>query len=163
MQNIKEYLSYDPETGIFTWIKKPKYSRIEIGFIAGYQTHTHHIRIKYNRKLYQAHRLAWFFTYGVVPEFNIDHINENPSDNRICNLRLDSNKENEQNVSTPQANNKSGYRGVCWATKERKWVASIKLKGKTTRIGRYDTPEEAHAAYLCAKRELHPFWVEDKD
>ena len=162
MQNIKEYLSYDPETGIFTWVKKPA-KGITINSIAGCVDGKGYIQITYKGKHYQAHRLVWRFIYGYMPEHNIDHVNEIKGDNRLCNLRLDINRENEQNNSKPQSNNSSGYRGIYWYKRDKKWISKIQLKGKTISIGRHDTPEEAHAAYLCAKRELHPFWVEGKD
>jgi hypothetical protein len=159
MQNIKDFLSYDQETGIFTWVKKPN-PNIKVGSIAGTPNKFGYIQIGYNYKHYRAHRLAWFFTYGEMPKFNIDHKNEIKSDNRICNLRLDTNKENEHNISALKINNTSGYRGVHWTIKGKKWIASIKVKGKPIYLGSYDKPEEAHAAYLCAKRELHPYWIE---
>jgi hypothetical protein len=63
-----------------------------------------------------------YFYYGELPTTRIDHINEDPSDNRICNLRLATHKQNMQNKSSPQANNTSGYRGVHYS--------KVKLKGR---------------------------------
>jgi hypothetical protein len=161
MQNIKDYLSYDPLTGLFTCIKK--YSRcIKVGSVLKGGGNRNAKRIQFNKTRYLAHILAWYFTYGEMPKHAIDHINEDPSDNRIANLRLDINRENTQNISSLQCNNTSGFRGVYWLKLNKCWVAQIKIKGKQTYIGRFDTVEEAHAAYLCAKREHHPFWVENK-
>ena len=161
MQNIKEYLSYDPETGIFTWVKRT--GNIKASSIAGSTLNSGHIKIQVGCVQYLAHRLAWWFVHGVMPEYSIDHINEIKDDNRICNLRLDINRENQQNISLVRKDNTSGYRGVCWHKRDKKWLARIGVKGKQVTIGLYKTPKEAHAAYLCAKRENHPFWVEDKD
>jgi hypothetical protein len=162
MQNIKEYLSYDQKTGIFTWVKRPKHSSVCVGREAGNKAYRGYIHLQFNNKNHQAHRLAWWFVNGYFPDCDVDHINEIKTDNRICNLRLDSNRENEQNVSSVRLNNTSGFIGVTWHKKHKKWRAQIKIKGKKKYLGQYNTPEEAHAAYLCAKRELHPFWVENK-
>ena len=159
MQDIKEYITYNQETGIFTWIKTPS-KKIIVGSIVGTKHSAGYIQIGYKGKLYKAHRLAWWFTYSVVPDCAIDHINEVRDDNRICNLRLDISRENEQNNSKVPFNNTSGYRGVSWHKTVKKWTAHIRVKGVLIHLGVYNTPEEAHAAYLCAKSEQHPFWVE---
>ena len=159
MQNIKEYLSYDPLTGHFTWIFS-KYNPYLINTLAGSLHGRGYIYIEYKGKQYKAHRLAWYFTYGYMPDMQIDHINEVKTDNRICNLRLADNSQNQQNISSIRVDNKSGYTGVSWHKGQKKWLARIRIKGVEKHLGYYDTPEEAHEVYLCAKRELHPFWVE---
>lgn len=162
MQDIKDYLSYDPETGLFTRIKGVRVNRKLLGKPTGYKRPDGYIRIVVNGKRYFAHRLAWWYVHGVIPECNIDHKNGVKNDNRICNLRLDSNSENNQNINVLSAHNKSGYQGVSWWESKRKWRATITIKNKQMYLGYYDTPEEAHEAYLCAKRKYHPFWVENK-
>lgn len=159
MQDIKEYLSYDQETGIFTWIKAPS-KKITVGNIAGTKHPAGYIQIGYIGKLYKAHRLAWWFMYNVMPICAVDHINEVRNDNRICNLRLDSNNENEQNKSGKSSNNTSGYRGVCFHKSINRWVANIRVKNTLVYLGSFKTPEEAYTSYLYAKRKHHPFWVE---
>ena len=157
---LKESLHYDPDTGIFTNLKSR--GAAKKGSVAGCKDSKGHSQIMLDNKRYQAHRLAWLYVHGNFPEKDIDHINEIKTDNRICNLRLDSNRENEQNVSSVRLNNTSGLTGVTWHKKHKEWRAQIKIKGKKKYLGQYNTPEEAHAAYLCAKTELHPFWVENK-
>lgn len=161
MQDIKKYLSYDPETGIFTRLQCG-YNLHLVNKPAGWKTPSGHVRVKYKLKTYSAHRLAWYFYYGELPLYNIDHINENPSDNRILNLRLDTSRENEQNISTLRIDNTSGYKGVSWNKLEGKWKASIYAQGKQLSLGSFKSPEEASKAYLIAKRKYHPFWVENK-
>ena len=161
MQDIKDYLSYDKGTGIFTWDVSPSTNNsIKAGSTAGCTDPKGYIRIKYKGKIYPAHRLAWYFTNGVMPAFPLHHINQIPSDNRICNLRLDTNRANEQNVSRPQVNNTSGFLGVGWSKRDKKWRTQIWANGKSIYLGQYNTPEEARDVYLCAKRKYHPFWVE---
>ena len=160
MQDIKEYLSYDPDTGVFVWIKAKQGARA--GSVAGGLSIKGYVRIMYKGKMYLAHRLAWWFVYGEMPDCDIDHKNRIKGDNRIENLRLDTNGDNPHNISRAQRNNTSGYRGVSWNKAISKWKTSIRIERKGKHLGYYDTPEEAYEAYLCAKRELHPFWVEGK-
>jgi hypothetical protein len=58
--------------------------------------------------------------------------------------------------------NVSKFKGITYNKRRGKWIAEITKHGSGKYLGQYNTPEEAHEAYLCAKRELHPFWVEDK-
>ena len=84
----------------------------------------------------------------------VDHINHDGLDNRRCNLRSATHSENSRNRKR-MSNNKSGYKGVFWEEKRRKWCAQIRLHGKTKRIGRFSSAEEAHAAYCKAAYEIH--------
>lgn len=162
MQNIKEYLSYEPLTGEFTWIKRFKTSHIIVGSVAGTINNFGYRHIQYKDKKYLAHRLAWYFSYGVMPNVHIDHINESKIDNRLCNLRLANNSQNQQNISKLPSNNTSGYTGVSWHKNDKKWRAKIMINNASISLGNYDTPEEASEAYLAAKREHHTFWREIK-
>jgi hypothetical protein len=110
-KQLKELLSYDSNTGVFTWIKKTS-NRAPVGNVAGYLNHDGYVYIKINNKIYSAHRLAWLFTNKAYPENMIDHINGNRSDNRICNLREATRVENAYNQKK-QKNNTSGVKGVC--------------------------------------------------
>ena len=112
-----------------------------------------YICIRVDNVLYTAHRLAWLYAYGRWPTHQLDHINKDRADNRLCNLREATNAENAQNRK--RRDNKTGYTGV--NRENNKWKAEIKLNYKTIRLGLFDTPEEAHAAYLSAKHGLHPF------
>ena len=159
-ERLQELLSYDPETGIFTNLKSR--GRVKIGAVAGSKNPNGYIYIAIDSKKYRAHRLAWLYVHGNFPANQIDHINEVKDDNRIVNLRLATNLENHQNQSSPRTNNTSGYLGVIWDKFSGKWRARIKVNGKQKHLGCFDTGEEASEAYVTAKRELHPFWVEEK-
>jgi len=150
---LREMFSYCEKTGLFTWKIKPS-KAVKIGDIAGCVEK----RIGYNTigikgKVYKSHRLIWLYIYGEWPYGQIDHINGNKSDNRICNLRDVSQNGNAQNIKKPNARNKSGYLGVIRF--QNKWRASITINSKTKWIGDYECPEEAHQAYLAEKRKIH--------
>jgi hypothetical protein len=160
-ERLKELLHYDPDTGIFINLTQRR-GRAKKGAVAGTKNPKGYIIIMIDGKFYYAHRLAWFYFYGEFPEGFLDHKNQNPSNNRICNLRLATTQENAQNISNPRINNKSGFRGVSWYKSTNKWLAHITINRKVKHLGYFDTPEEAHEAYLNAKREIHIFWEEDK-
>lgn len=152
---LKEILNYDFETGIFTW--KERLARcVWVGQIAGCSKFNY-TKIVIFSKTYSAHRLAWLYVHGESPQGMIDHINGNKHDNRICNLRLANNSENQQNQKKAQSNNKSGYLGVDFHKRSNSWRATLVVNKKRTEYRGFSTPEEAHQAYLDAKRELHPF------
>jgi hypothetical protein len=158
-ERLKELLHYDPDTGLFTWIKSTNTS-IKINSVAGGKTSRGYTQIRADKKLYLARRLAWLYVYGNFPESFLDHVNEKPSDNRISNLRLATHQENGHNKSTPNKNNTSGFLGVIWQKPNKKWLAQIRINGKRKHLGLFNTPEEASEAYKAAKRNLHPFWRE---
>jgi len=111
-----------------------------------------------NGKRYYAHRAIWLLAYGEWPENYIDHIDGNPSNNKISNLRIcpRNNLDNNQNLRLGKAN-KSGYMGVHWAAKASAWQAQIKVNKKMQWLGYFKTPEAAYNAYLVAKAKLHDF------
>lgn len=105
---------------------------------------------------YKAHRLAWLSTYGSWPTGDIDHINGVRHDNRIENLRDVDRRTNSQNQKKATSRNKtSGVLGVSWDKEKQKWAAFITINGKSCRLGRFDTVQEASDAYLEAKRQHH--------
>lgn len=153
---LKELLSYDLATGIFKW-KKPLSPAVSVGDAAGSMNAKGYLNIKVQGRLYKAHRIAWLYVHGVIPKFQIDHINGDKSDNRISNLRLATNSENVQNVHEFRSN-ATGFPGVTYYHRERKYVARVTCNGKTRSLGYYETPELAHAEYIREKRKVHSFF-----
>ena len=153
-ERLTEVLSYNAASGEFTWTN----SRVGKGSgrkrsIAG-SPHNHgYITIRIDRKLYLAHRLAWFYMTGEWPSEQIDHINGTRNDNRWMNLRAVSNQVNQQNQRKAQSTNSARLLGV--SKNHRRWAASICVDGVKKYLGSFDTPELAHTAYLHAKRSLH--------
>ncbi|QBH20832.1 HNH endonuclease [Alcaligenes faecalis] len=153
---VHEHLSYDSETGLFIRLKSGWKSRI--GKIAGIKDSYGYLQIKIDGRRYLAHRLAWLYVHGEWPEKAIDHRNGVRDDNRIVNLRLANSLENGQNQFKAQSDNgRSGLLGVTFDSRREKWVAQIQIEGKNKNLGGFKDPETAHAAYLKAKAELHPF------
>jgi len=148
-------LSYDAESGFIRWKGDECPSRA--GRMAGTIERNLYIRVMLSGKTYMAHRLAWYITYGKWPDSQIDHINGIRGDNRISNLREVNNSENQQNRRSPSENRSSGLLGASYHKNDRRWQAQIKIDGKNRRIGGFDTAEQAHEAYIEAKRSLHPF------
>lgn len=146
LDRVNELLDYNPDTGVFMW--KPK--------VAGHHRKgSGYISIMIDGIEIKAHRLAWFVANGVWPSSVIDHRNGDASDNRLENLRDVSIKTNNQNQRDPHQKSSTKYLGVCWHKTRMKWQASIRHNGKHKYLGLYETPEEAHAAYVSAKRLLH--------
>lgn len=153
---LKKSLKYDRETGVFQWLISPRFN-VKIGDLAGVSKSKGYLSIGLNGRVYRAHVLAWFYVYGVWPTGVIDHIDGNPQNNRIENLRDCSRAVNTQNQKQPHKGNKTGVLGVSMnGSKKNPFRAALSIDGKITYLGIYPTPELAHEAYLVAKRQFHP-------
>ena len=150
---LREVLTYDPDTGVFRWLVRVSSHR-DAGDVAGNKNKRGYWKIVYGGKIYAAHRLAWFFTYGVWPTENIDHINRVRTDNRIANLRLCSVAKNSFNMRRDRQNS-SGYKGVYWHKKAKKYSAAVKLNRVSYYLGLFNTAEEAYKAYVNKAKQLH--------
>ena len=151
-QELKHFLHYDAETGVFRW-RHPTLVNIKPWSIAGYVGDKGYRRIQVCGKNYRASRLAWFYVYGVWPSGMIDHINGDKLDNRTSNLRNVDNRTNGENQRKAHRQSLTNVLGV--SPSGARFVARIKANGRCFHLGSFDTPEQAHAAYLQAKREIH--------
>lgn len=149
---IRAFIDYDPQTGAVT--RRKAFRNLPVGSPIGSVSSRNYLQITYKRATFMLHRLAWLHHYGQMPTLYIDHINGNTLDNRIANLREVTQAENMQNAKM-HSDNKSGYMGVYWHRGAKRWRAAIALNQKITFLGLFDTPEEASAAYLSAKKRLH--------
>lgn len=93
-----------------------------------------------------AHRVAWAMWTGEHPKDQIDHINGDRADNRIANLRDVSQTQNNWN----RRNQGDWPKGVYWNVEKQKFQAQIAVDGKNRFLGRFDSPDEAHTAWLAA-------------
>lgn len=151
---LHNLLDYDAKVGTFTR-KVFKGSAAQIGDIAGTKTVNGYIDIVIDSKHYYAHRLAWFWMHGKWPPGNIDHINRNKTDNRLCNLRIANKSENARN-SKRRMDNTSGCTGVNWHKQRKCWRAYITIKGKRTHLGVFANKQDAIQTRKNAERE-HDF------
>ena len=106
-----------------------------------------------NNKLTYMHRLV--LELNNIDIFDqVDHINGDKFDNRLKNLRLCTAAENQKNKRI-QSNNKTGYKGVSYCNRDKKYIARIKLSKRSIALGNYDTKEDAAKAFDYAARILH--------
>lgn len=163
---VREALIYERHTGVFTWRVRPmKHFRTSrgcntfngryAGELAGTITKVHGcVQIGIDGRSHLAHRLAWLHVTGEWPTALIDHRDLDPANNSFRNLRIATDGQNQWNQRA-QANNSSGFKGVSWAPKSRKWWAQIKCAGTHYNLGLFETAEAAHAAYSDAAIRLH--------
>jgi hypothetical protein len=142
---LQSKLHYEPETGIFTWLKNNKQ--------AGYKNKKGYIVININKKIYRAHRLAWVYMYKTISGC-IDHINTITTDNRIVNLRMATLSQNGFNRQLNK-NNKSGVKGVYWNSQSKKWIAQLKVNKNKITFGCFSDIELAKIAINEARIKYH--------
>lgn len=155
LERLKELIDYNPSTGDFIWKVHLPFSVKYEGDKAGY-INEGYLKITIDGVSYRGHWLAWFYSYGVWPEHEIDHIDGNKANNAISNLRDVTRLVNMQNKRSAYKNNKSGYTGVHWYPRYEKYAAQIRVEGKTKTLGYFETAEEAHDIYQKAKEKYHP-------
>lgn len=153
----KQYLSYDPLTGLFVWIKQTS-DKTVVGKEAGTLTDNGYIEIIVLGCRYRAHRLAWYFHYNELPPKEVDHRNTIKHNNWIENLRDADRNQNMCNRRL-QSNNKSGYKGVWWDKRVGRFKSAIRYRGKVYELGFFDCPKQAHSVYRAKAVELHGEFV----
>lgn len=151
LERLHELLTYDPETGHFTWraTRSPN-GKANAGSRAGSLKANGYRQLTIDCVKYKEHRLARFYVTGEWPASDVDHkATKAKDDNRFGNLRDASRSQNRANTDR-QVNNSSGFKGVRRNRKSGRWVASIKVRGRKKHLGTFDAPEAAHAAYCAA-------------
>ena len=150
---LEDVFDYDGNEGIFYW-KKPTSIRVKKGGKVGYKNKYGYLVTSIKKSEYYIHRLVWVMHHGSIPQDKqIDHIDRNPLNNKISNLRLVSDAENKLNLPMRKTN-RSGHRGVHWDKERKKWFAQIQRNKKTTALGRFDNLEDAVEARRQAEAEL---------
>lgn len=160
-QSLRDLLNYNPETGVFTWLVDCVSIRIHKrqGEVAGSVCKTAgYVIIGIGGHTYMAHVLAWLYVTGDWPSGEVDHRNCIRSDNRWTNLRDIPKAANRQNVRRARKDSGTGVQGVFYSPKGCKnpFTSSVRHDGKQHYLGTFATTEEAHAAYVAKRRELHP-------
>ena len=155
---VRSTYGYEPASGRLFWLSDGR--RAGLSYPASPYIRLTLRNTETGRQLFlRAHRVAWFLFWGKWPEQTIDHINGIKTDNRIDNLRDVHGDLNRHNIRRANRNSASGLLGASWDKQKRKWVACIQCDGKLRRLGFHASPQEAHAAYLAAKRVLHEGFV----
>lgn len=166
---LRELFDFDAEAGVLIWRVRPAEAFAKLsdanawnarfaGRVAGCINVQGYCTIKIDDKMRQAHRLIWIYINGSIPAgIQIDHVNGVRSDNRLANLRMVTNAENQRNRSMPR-DNTSGVMGVDWKKRDRKWRAQIVVAGRNMHLGNFDTLEAAATARAKAERDYgyHP-------
>lgn len=150
---LKEMLEYNQDTGVLSWKVSPA-RRVKVGDAVGYITNEGYIGITIKSKTYRAHRIIWMYVYGGFPQKQIDHINGDRSDNRLCNLRLATSSDNAKNRKITSKNT-SGFKGVSFRKANKKWYAQCQANGIIHHLGYFDTAETASDAYQQFAASLH--------
>lgn len=163
---LRQLLRYEPETGILYWLPRSEF------WFSGKNPSTSAKKFntrRANKRAFtaigadgyfvgrvfdislRAHRVAWAIYYGEWPNKDIDHINRNPLDNRIENLREASRSENLAN-SIRKHGKTSKHRGV--RKSFGKWEARISQNNKSITLGRFEFERDAAEAYNKAAKKL---------
>jgi hypothetical protein len=152
-ERLRQLVHYDSNTGHFTHAAPRK--KIRVGERAGtLDRDSGYVLLTIDRRHYYGHRLAFLYMTGAWPVFMVDHKDGNRANNVYENLRDAPRVINQQNLRGASKASSSGLLGAF--KKRAKWESRIKIFGETLRLGIFDTPEAAHAAYLVAKRKYHP-------
>lgn len=168
-EQLRQLLHYEPETGKFHWRERSddssplrRISRNWNSRFAGKEAFTNVSKRGYHTGVifcvrYYAHRVAWAMHYGEWPDKLIDHIDGNPLNNRISNLRCVPMQENARNAKLASGKvrqNKTGCPGIWWDEKRRKYQAAIHVNRRKIYLGRFEDLGEAIAARKAAEREI---------
>lgn len=152
-QRVRDRFDYEPETGRL--IRRKRSGTAPAGYAAvtvmlGYGF------VSFDGVQIQVHRVVWLHQQGDWPSGVIDHIDGDPLNNRIENLRDVPQAVNSQNQRRARVDNRStGVLGAYLRKDTGRYTSRIKVKGRYLSLGQFDTLEEAHEAYIAAKRKHH--------
>ena len=161
---IREILSYDAETGVFTWRERPvaqfkhqmewrRWNTRYRGTAAGSLSSDGYLRAHIDREGFLLHRIAWLIIHGgPVPDV-IDHIDGNGANNRANNLRKADFSGNIAN-SRAQTGTITGVKGV-YPHKSGKFFARVVKNRVAHNFGAFATIEEAASARRELAKRLH--------
>ena len=158
---LRSRVNYDPLTGIFTWRERSDIENLRVrrswngkhvGCVVGNPDGQGYLQTSIDGRRYRLHQLAWLYATGEWPPETVDHKNGKRDDNRLDNLRLATNQQNQSNRGANH-NSRSGRKGVSYDEKRGKWSAGIMVDGTSIFLGRFDSAEEASRAYERAARQ----------
>jgi hypothetical protein len=163
---LREIVNYNKYTGRLIWKNRPqshfdttrgmdvfnkRFGNKEVAV----NLNSNYANIRIDGVTYVAHRIIWKVYYGEDPKYDIDHINGNRHDNRICNLRDIPQSLNKKNFNILQVDNTTGYRGVYLCKATNNYFSKIRHLGDNLYLGEYRTKEEAALVRELKRIELH--------
>ena len=146
---LNEYFEY--RDGELFWKKKGK--GIQTGNVAGCLDTNGYYKVRIHGKMHGIHRVIFAMHYGYFPK-NADHIDGNPANNKIENLREATTAQNAWNT-TNHSRNTSGYKNVLFRKDRKKWACRFRVNGKDIMRGYFDTPEEANSYAEILRKQFH--------
>lgn len=149
-ERVRELFDYDAGTGELVW-RTLTNNRVKVGAVAGTPRADGYRKISVDGRFYLTHRLVWLWHHGELPQY-LDHIDRDPSNNRIENLRPATSIQNGGNMSK-RSGTSSQWKGVCWSKRTRKWQANIRVNDKLRHLGRFTCEADAAQAYNGAAHE----------
>jgi len=160
---LQECFHYEPTTGKLFWKDRPRehfnssrgYKNFKLQFAGKEVTSKSRNGYVYpcvDGRLVYAHRVIWKMVHGECPEYQIDHINGIRDDNRLENLRVVSNQENQRNAKR-RKDNTSKVVGVSWHNRDEVWCANIKVDGKQINLGNFTDKIDAIYARYYAEQD----------
>lgn len=150
---LRQIVTYDEQIGHLVW-QHTHGKRVRGCCVGSEGNRRGDLKVCIGGKRYFQHRLIWLYVHGVWPNGFIDHIDGDPKNNRIENLREASCTENLWNTRRSRKNT-SGYKGVSWDRKTCSWRAYVTANGKTHWLGNFQTKEAAFAARVATADKLH--------
>jgi hypothetical protein len=160
VDHLRELFDYRADTGKLFWRVRSGAGRATRGWNtryagteAGTTSDKGYRDIKIGGRRYKAHRIVWALCVGEWPAGQLDHIDRDKGGNRPRNLRRGTNAQNAWN-SGPRKNSASGCKGVHWYAPGRRWRATIRINGRRTSLGYFDSREAAALAYANAAMVL---------
>lgn len=163
---LRDRFSYDPDDGLLRYRSEVsiKGKVAPAGTIAGSFNKEGYRYIKIDYRNYRASRLVWLYVTGEWPKHQIDHKDRNASNDKWENLREATGSQNKANCGKYKTKKFSCHLKGVQAVQKRKSIryrAVASKDGNIFHLGYFDTPEEAHAAYLKASEELHGEFASD--
>lgn len=152
---LASVFEYDPDTGDLIWLED-RGPNAKAGEPAGTTVQKPHgyCVVMLDGKMYKVHRICWKLGHGIDPgDKEVVHVNENPRDNRLCNLKAVSRSVRALRGKATRASS-SGVSGVSRDSKSGKWRARLRVKGRSVSLGLFNMREEAAAAVEQARRKI---------
>lgn len=164
---LNECFDYNPDTGVLTWKRRNRDAFVsQRGYMSWNARYAGKpagrlglnpdggqkcIDVCINSVFYKAHRIVWVMSYGHIDDsIQVDHIDGNPWNNKLSNLRLATNTQNQWNKGT-YSHNTSGHPGVSYDQSRNKYMSYLEHNGRRIHTARWDTKPEAIVARAIAE------------